>query len=796
MKYMRRVTAVLARSMSCGSIPAAKGISKVSDMKRVVMMLILCMVVLAVIFLSGCIAVNHGKDEPVQGSGAAETGTAEGNVQGGQNGQGSQSQGGQTSQSGRSSGVLTLQEPGKAYSIKTALKELRLADPEKRIGVYGRYTELTAEGDVPEALSRKLSEVNARAKAQVEEKAGAFLSDNAFPAAKADEAEDPFSYRNISYIVNVTRADQALFSILETEMESGIGDEVGQSLSAAETCRFHASVYDTSSGTELALGDFLQDPGSLPERLKAALSNKYMVDGLYTVKENAAPAWTADYLGLHFYLDGDKAQKQAFRDKGIYTNGAVHVTIPYTALDGALAEAAAKTPESFIAPVEKNAEYALPQDKRSIRVEKAADEGGYEAYRIVIREGKKEKAWWLEYADDASEYYVFRAQGAWYFYRLDDAKGQAYVYNFASPDGGFDRFENQNAQCFDSFLHELYLALPSDPECVHMRERTRKYMDAASGLNPTFAPNGHYSFLPEPGRGRTWLHFALIDDALALDTRNVGCRLLHEISGVQLDEAGDAGKAPEGADNAGKKPDGAGSEGKEIVIPAGEVLQFLRVDGESELYYYMSPKYNLYQSGARDYFYDCALSDGRLVRLVTRYENSFFVDGMYMDRIGEPVTLAAASYEAGLGEVQDHYVEIGGKKYKLIRDLSLKTEAGEEIDFAGDTWWKVENYVGTYVSKDSDARLVIADDGGVRFDFEGRTFTGKLPEKRYYRQDVKIDMEAGYERRTFRIIVEDDLPWHDPGFRKITFYSAGEPATNEPSKVPPIEVELVRKAGS
>ena len=42
------------------------------------------------------------------------------------------------------------------------------------------------------------------------------------------------------------------------------------------------------------------------------------------------------------------------------------------------------------------------------------------------------------------------------------------------------------------------------------------------------------------------------------------------------------------------------------------------------------------------------------------------------------------------------------------------------------------------------------------------------------------------------IIVEGNLPAHDPSFTRIRFYSEGLPATNEPSKVPPIEVELIR----
>ena len=152
----------------------------------------------------------------------------------------------------------------KAYAVRTELKEQFFADPEKRIGVYGRYTELKAEGEVPEALSRVLAEVNARAKNSVEAGAERFLAENRFqPAAGADE-KLPIRYRNLSYIVNVTRADDILFSILETEMESGIGDAEGTWLRAPESCRFRSAVYDTASGKELTLSDFLKDDS--PER--------------------------------------------------------------------------------------------------------------------------------------------------------------------------------------------------------------------------------------------------------------------------------------------------------------------------------------------------------------------------------------------------------------------------------------------------------------------------------------------------------------------------------------------------
>ena len=657
--------------------------------KRARNMMYVCIAaLLAAVLMIGCIPRQNGTDGPAQET-KAPAATSE------------------TKAPAAASETKAPAKPGKGgaveiYAVKTTLREVFSEDPSKWSEGYGRYTELTAEGDVPETLSRVLAEVNARAKESVETRG------------------------SISYIVNVTRADSVLFSVLETETEN-------------RSCSFRSAVYDTQSGNLLMIEDFVQDPASLPENLRGA------------------SAWTADYLGLRFYSGGEEA---------------VHVSVPYTSLDGPMAGAAAGTPESFIAQIEKDTDYALPHDTRLIRVEKAPDSSGNEAYRIVIRDSKGEKAWWLEYADDASAYYVFRAQGKYYFYRLQETMDQAFVYNFESPDGGYDRFANQNAQCFDSFLHEFGLAVPYDPDCVHMRERSRKYMDPKSGLSTSFVPHGHYAFRPEPGRGRTWLHFALIDDTLALDSHNVGVRLLHELNAKALDDAG--------------------NETGDILIPAGEVLRFLRVNGESELYYYMSKQYNMYHSGARDYLYDCALTDGKEIRFATRYETNLYVDGMYLNRIAEPVALAGAQNDPAQEGPKEHYVEIGGKKYKLIMDLSNRTESGEEIDFGGDIWWQVENYVGTFASEGGKAKLVISEDGAVTFDYDGRQFTGKLPEKRYYREYAAVGMTAGYESRTFYIIVEDNLPDHDPSFTRIRFYSEGLPATNEPSKVPPIEVDLIR----
>ena len=53
---------------------------------------------------------------------------------------------------------------GENYAVRTVLRELTSVVPEQGIGVYGRYTELAADGEIPEVLAGILAEANARAK--------------------------------------------------------------------------------------------------------------------------------------------------------------------------------------------------------------------------------------------------------------------------------------------------------------------------------------------------------------------------------------------------------------------------------------------------------------------------------------------------------------------------------------------------------------------------------------------------------------------------------------------------------
>ena len=719
-------------------------------------------VLAAAMLLGGCTGGFEG--EPLVTTGRTNTNNSGGNNTGGNN-PGGNNTGEWNHRKDDMPKPVTEQNDSTPYAVKTTLRETFLADPEKGIGVYGRYTELSAGDDAPQTLKRVLADANARAKEYVEAYARDFLEENDWPvAAQGGTVTETYRYRNYSYIVNVTRADDVLFSVLETETVTGIGNEPD---TQEEDYRFTSAVYDTQSGEEIPLTDFLAEEG-LSERLYEALVAQYRYDPLLPDWNDTMPAWTADYLGLHFYFDADRFDRYVRSKNRDYHGSVMQVSFPYSGLTGTRAAQAAKTPGNFIARLDLNTDYALPYDSRTIRVQRAEDtENADYPYRIVIRDGEYETYWWLEYAEDyRSQFYVFRAQDNYYFYKLEPGGTLCNVYNFARPGGGFDRFANQGAQSFDSFLSTPELAVPYHPGCVHMCERRRELLD-----DVWYAPHAYYAFLPEQGRGSLWLHFALSDDALAIDSNNRSFRLLHELHAQKLDWNG--------------------NETGEILIPQGEILTFLRAKGESQTYFGMAPQ----SKEPTAYSYDCLLSDGTEVRLDTGAYETVYTDGMYVERIAEPLTRGAAHYEGGLTEVPQRFVEIGGKEYPVIRDLSVNDSWEEEVDFGDEIWWEVENFTGTFTSPDGDAELVIQKDGSVTFVCEGKLFTGKMPEKRYYDAFVEIRMKCDEEpqERTFTVRIEDDLPPHDPSFRNIRLTSHGLPATNKPSGMPWMEADLRRK---
>lgn len=65
-----------------------------------------------------------------------------------------------------------------------------------------------------------------------------------------------------------------------------------------------------------------------------------------------------------------------------------------------------------------------------------------------------------------------------------------------------------------------------------------------------------------------------------------------------------------------------------------------------------------------------------------------------------------------------------------------------------------------------------------------------LPDKCYYGEDVVVGLKAQSEYRSFSIILKNGH--HHDAPSKITFYSEGLPATNEPSKQPPLTVYLTK----
>lgn len=76
----------------------------------------------------------------------------------------------------------------------------------------------------------------------------------------------------------------------------------------------------------------------------------------------------------------------------------------------------------------------------------------------------------------------------------------------------------------------------------------------------------------------------------------------------------------------------------------------------------------------------------------------------------------------------------------------------------------------------------------IRSGFPHRCIGGRIGVSPYYRTNVYIAMESETAYRTFHIRLREGEYHSVPG--KIEFYSEGEPATNEPSKVPPIAVYL------
>ena len=164
-----------------------------NEMERMKKMVLIGISVLAAagLFLMSCSQQQNGTDAPSQGSetpGSSAPGNgAPGNTAPGNNAPGNSTPGSRTPAGGG---------PGsEAYAVKSVLRELFSVDPDKGIGVYGRYTELAAEGDVPEALSRVLAEVNARAKESVETR-----------AARWKERSSPSERSMLSIASDITRS--------------------------------------------------------------------------------------------------------------------------------------------------------------------------------------------------------------------------------------------------------------------------------------------------------------------------------------------------------------------------------------------------------------------------------------------------------------------------------------------------------------------------------------------------------------------------------------------------------------
>lgn len=104
-----------------------------------------------------------------------------------------------------------VQEP---YAVKTALKESSSVDPDTGTVIYLRYTELTAADNAPETFKNVIAECNRRAEEAAQRRMLSVPSKLSVEALQEKSVD--YRFETYAYIVTVTRADHAAFSILET----------------------------------------------------------------------------------------------------------------------------------------------------------------------------------------------------------------------------------------------------------------------------------------------------------------------------------------------------------------------------------------------------------------------------------------------------------------------------------------------------------------------------------------------------------------------------------------------------
>lgn len=677
---------------------------------------------------------------------------------------------GETKMERNSISEINVQQP---YAVKSVLKESSTVDPDTGTGVYSRYTVLTAADDAPETFKKVIAACNRRAEAAVRKHMLSIPSELSVKALQ--EKSGDYRFETYAYIVTITRADPAAFSILETEYKAGLPDAwKGRKVS----CRFRGSTFDMASGKEIPLSALAADPKALRERLEKALKVQYGTTGLAGT-EPAGYSWTADALGIRFYFNSDAVSKEKRKEIGDYSDKVITVALPYDTLDGSLAGKLSDVPEAYIARIDRETVYDLPHGDFSVMLTK--NDAG--TILRMLPDNGQESSRIIEYADDQSDFYIIRSRGGFYLFRQRIGYQEGFFYDFSRPDGGYGRFAYHPSPYFDSFMREIRLALPYDPYCAHMCEVHRSFGETSSDAS-SFVPHGHYSF-PDDTNSR-YKRFVLIDGTLQIDTLNTACRLLEDMSAVELDQKG--------------------GELGEVTIKAGSAIVFESVTGEAGRYQ-VPP-----QRGRQDirYVYDCHLADGRKIRIFSDTVYGMFVNKKYLNRFSEPVSLAEARIDITPPRAEAFTVRMGGKEYPVIPDYSKPNHTGEEINFGEDVWWQAEGYVGQYEMTAADfldmqnnqvadskrqagensAVLTISEDGKIRFDYYGKVYEGVMPGKRYYGVDVAVGLKSQSEYRAFSIILRNDR--HHDAPSRIEFHSEGLPATNEPSKQPPLTVYLTK----
>ena len=633
-------------------------------------------------------------------------------------------------------------------------------------GAYGEYTNISLESDSFDALLLALEARNKQVAIAAEDKVNGHAND---PDAQstteaheldlqlggADKTVQAVDFIDFLSAGTVTRADTNLTCVLESEGSQldGWGDKVS----------FASHVYDSQTGTELALGDLVTDTSQLPEVIDAAMHEKYYMEGMLKEDEDVAQivrdklenptehgalAWTADYLGMKFYF-GSNDFSFANSYHGMY------VSVPYAEHPGLFADVCATIPDDFIAQLEYGKAYELPGDAkgRSVQVTRSHREGAQLGLLGTSPVNTSKSAGWTftvqvgtgtgdDFAPtgEASNlpwfYDMYRqdympclvcVDGAYYLYGFGDRNSEGYnTAVYALDDGdGMPKLLGELSEGFVAQPTYTHWSFPCNPAAVTMADNDclASYdrilferpcaIDGATGMPTPSAKEQDYTAhtVNQAYKTRLSVNAVLLGD----DRQEIGNAVVEE-----------------------------------------NTVCFL-------------------EGGMPQDHYDMRLGDGRLVRLAYDSQTRQ-IDDHYTSDLLTMVPAASAEEATIETGARQRRVWHHGQYVNLVPETGNIVGTGAIIDYGDTPWWIAEEFVGTWVSTEADrerivewysdgnppddGKLEIRENGTFAMTFGGISYEGTLAKTRGYAVYAGGEMtpvDGGYTQGVwFDYITYDD----------------------------------------